>query len=615
MDAGSSFSLLFVCLFRSLVGPTEELGNTAIAFGGILLATYAVYVECQCGEGDRSQCNDFTVLIDPQPTVLKLDNYVCVVGYRKQSNTETQRLRRLPSAAVDARMVSWPPGLEWVRGPPAYEDHIRQPPPRLCIKFPYSEAWFHQRLDKTVLTASLHARSNEAKGNFGSLKINILPALFSKPSWCGPSRKKQAIRQARTTRRRSVPRERLGILSEQDPVLQVRQNANGSPHYLVEIRLGDGPECFPRPVTPNAPVQALYLTPAWNEVTQMRPLLTISSIHPGNDNCGSPNEPTYIKLVLTILDIWLANLDNNLQGLHIYLCIHAFLKYRESALDVRKARIHYVRVMFITLFLSTATFALDLGHFYVSTEFNSRKTKTSIEIALYVEVAFHLFIGFTHLTADGLLVWRCYVIWTGKKWLGLIPLLPYAASIVGILDVVSNALCLGRDPNNVICKNHGVALHRGLYYLAATSVNLAATVLICIRLLRTRRWMKRVLGSEDTSNSEDAATTELVGGPVVPYTRVAIVLIESALPFTLLGIAAAIVAFANTRSANNAHIFASRLWNMASGLAAQVIIYRVIAGTSWTSSREGDRYALSHSINFLHTSNSRARSGIQNYVP
>ncbi|KAH6901899.1 hypothetical protein BKA70DRAFT_1521556 [Coprinopsis sp. MPI-PUGE-AT-0042] len=305
----------------------------------------------------------------------------------------------------------------------------------------------------------------------------------------------------------------------------------------------------------------------------------------------------------------------SLVSLHIYLCVHAFIKYRESALDVRKARIHYVRMMFVTLFFSTATFALDLAHFYVD-GLNKGRTKESIGTALYLDVFFYLFIGATHLTADGLLVWRCYVIWTGNWRVGLVPLLPYAASIaIGILNVVSNALCPGPDPTNVVCKNHGVTLHRGLYYLVATSVNLTATVLICIRLLRTGRWMKRVLGSEGISSSNDAATTERVGDQVVPYTRVAIVLIESALPFTMLGIAAAIVAFVDTTPANHALIFSSRLWTMASGLTAQVIIYRVITGTSWTSSRDEERFALSHSINFLRTSTSSARSGNQNDVP
>ncbi|KAH6901884.1 hypothetical protein BKA70DRAFT_1521501 [Coprinopsis sp. MPI-PUGE-AT-0042] len=279
-------------------------------------------------------------------------------------------------------------------------------------------------------------------------------------------------------------------------------------------------------------------------------------------------------------------LNTSLVSLHIYLCVHAFVKYRESTLVVRNTRINY----------------------------NNGRTKESSSTALYLDVLFHLFIGVTHLTADGLLAWRCYVIWTGNKWVGLFPLLPYVASIaVGTLNAVSNALCPGLDPTNVVCKNHG--LHSGLYYLVATSVNLTATALICIRLLRTRRWLKRVLGSEGASNSDDAATTERVGDSVVPYTRVTTVLIESALPFTLLGVAAAIVAFVNTSPANYARIFSSRLWTIASGLTSQVIIYRVITGTSWTSNRERDRYALSHSINFLHTSSSSARSGIQNNVP
>ncbi|KAH6901893.1 hypothetical protein BKA70DRAFT_1405251 [Coprinopsis sp. MPI-PUGE-AT-0042] len=330
-------------------------------------------------------------------------------------------------------------------------------------------------------------------------------------------------------------------------------------------------------------------------------------------------DPIFLSLSLGALLMY-----TSLISLHIYLCIHSFVKYQQyCALDVSgKARhINYVRAMFLILFLSVATFAFDLAYFYLNGFNNSGRTKEElVRISLYLDVFYRLSTGCTHLTADGILVWRCYVIWAGDTWVGLAPLLPYAASIaVGILSIFSNALCPGRDPTNAICKNHGSTLHRGLYYFVATSVNLTATLLICVRLLCAKRWMKRVLGSAaGSSNSSDAATitTERVGDPVVPYTRIAIVLIESALPFTLLGIAAAIVASINTSLANYARIFTSQLWTMASGLTAQVIIYRVVAGTSWTASgREGDRYALSHSINFMRTSSSSgARSGIHNDV-
>jgi hypothetical protein len=220
---------------------------------------------------------------------------------------------------------------------------------------------------------------------------------------------------------------------------------------------------------------------------------------------------------------------------------------------------------------------------------------------------------------------------------------PRLIKAVGILNTVSNALCQGRDPTNAVCKNHGLTLHRGLYFLVATSVNLTATVLICIRLLRTHRRMKKALVS-NSSFTVDAApagtttvATERVGESVVPYTRVATVLIESALPFTVLGIATAIVAFFHTTTAHYIRIFAAQLWTMASvslmhhlspfrlvdqwigvqALTAQVIIHRVMTGTSWTSSREGDTYELSRSINFVHSGppSSSKSSGIQNDVP
>ncbi|KAH6901901.1 hypothetical protein BKA70DRAFT_1405255 [Coprinopsis sp. MPI-PUGE-AT-0042] len=251
-------------------------------------------------------------------------------------------------------------------------------------------------------------------------------------------------------------------------------------------------------------------------------------------------------------------------------------------------------VDFCLTFGAFLLYLLLVAHFYVGV-WNSEKNERSIKTALWLEVFCGAFVAGTHLAADGLLVWRCYVIWIGNLWVGLAPLLPYtAAAGVGIVNVVSNALCTSRDMTNMVCRNDGVTVHRGLYYLVATSVNLSATVLICVRLLRVKQEMNRALGSS-------IPTTERVWASAVPYTRVTMLLMESALPFTLLGIAAAILTFVNSDSAQKAQIFTNRMWTMASGLTSQVITYRVITGISWVSSLVGDRERLSHPIYFVRS--------------
>jgi hypothetical protein len=122
---------------------------------------------------------------------------------------------------------------------------------------------------------------------------------------------------------------------------------------------------------------------------------------------------------------------------------------------------------------------------------------------------------------------------------------------LGILAIVSNARCAFIQKNN-FCIERDFELHCGLYYLFATSANVVATTLICVRLLR----MKRKAEKMDTSIVR-------LGGSI-PYTRVTMLLIESALPLTVMGISTGIIALVKAPAAYYAWIFVRRLWTVAS---------------------------------------------------
>ncbi|KAH6913429.1 hypothetical protein BKA70DRAFT_721415 [Coprinopsis sp. MPI-PUGE-AT-0042] len=286
----------------------------------------------------------------------------------------------------------------------------------------------------------------------------------------------------------------------------------------------------------------------------------------------------------------------SLISLHLYLCIHGFVKYRHSTLSLRQKHRNYVLVMFLVLVFSLGTFSLDLASVFVSID--SQGTGASVRVPMWLEATKDTFIGCTHLTADGLLVWRCYVIWTGRRWIGLSPVVPYVTSMVfGILTILRNVVCVDEPtaspPIRGLCKTSNIGLLQlGVYYLFATSVNMLATTLICVRLLRMKRLVDKISAS---------STTERMGGS--PYSRVTMILMESALPFTVLGILSAVFALVDTDRARHARIFTGRLWYTASGLTAQVITYRVITGVSWTSSSgvQGNEEALSRPIHFAHS--------------
>jgi hypothetical protein len=58
--------------------------------------------------------------------------------------------------------------------------------------------------------------------------------------------------------------------------------------------------------------------------------------------------------------------------------------------------------MFVVLVLSMTAFMFELANFHISANFEMNRV--SVRMSLWLGVLLHLFIGFTHLTADGLLV-------------------------------------------------------------------------------------------------------------------------------------------------------------------------------------------------------------------
>lgn len=119
---------------------------------------------------------------------------------------------------------------------------------------------------------------------------------------------------------------------------------------------------------------------------------------------------------------------------------------------------------------------------------------------------------------------------------------------LGLLTLVTYVRCEGFLREGA-CGGQSNVFNQGMYYVVATSVNVTATTLICFRLLQ----MKRKL----------ASTARLPGsfGGGGPYGRISMILIESALPFTIVGVLCSILAFVGP---DPPWFFVSRLWTMAS---------------------------------------------------
>ncbi|TFY51176.1 hypothetical protein EVG20_g11127 [Dentipellis fragilis] len=158
---------------------------------------------------------------------------------------------------------------------------------------------------------------------------------------------------------------------------------------------------------------------------------------------------------------------------------------------------------------------------------------------------------------DGLLLYRCYIIWGSRHWVTAFPSLMYLASTaMAVITVVDSAfpgssIFAGKSTQFVIA---WISLTAGL--------NVILTVLISTRLLMMR----------------SVARSILPAGVRAQYTSIVAILVESALPFSLLGIGL-IVTYAKDTPVEVAFVC---VWGTFCATAPQLIILRVAMGSGWS---------------------------------
>jgi len=163
-----------------------------------------------------------------------------------------------------------------------------------------------------------------------------------------------------------------------------------------------------------------------------------------------------------------------------------------------------------------------------------------------------------NILANGLLVYR-YAIICGFRWRILVlPILMYVASSVFLIVMVVLRILQHHAHTFIL---HGKPIHP-LVPLASLSVglNVIITSMICFRILRVR-----------------ALTREVRPELCNTYTSIATMLIESAAPYTILGIWLVILAAENGPLVD-ALCF---VWSVFCSLSSQMIILRVAMGRGW----------------------------------
>ncbi|KAJ2915228.1 hypothetical protein MD484_g5178, partial [Candolleomyces efflorescens] len=185
------------------------------------------------------------------------------------------------------------------------------------------------------------------------------------------------------------------------------------------------------------------------------------------------------------------------------------------------------------------------------------------------------------IIGNGILIYRCYVIWEGRLW---VPILP---TVIFLISIVMAVLSLTASASPLVSIDLGGALGDTVWgttwFLLSVAVNVLVTALITSRIVREQKRLGRVL---DTHR-------------VRVYTDVVAILIESALPFTVLGIVAGVMHAVGYLNPDLSDALVEA-WFAFCALSPQLIIFRVMTGRAWSSGLEASSSdsALSRPIAF-----------------
>ncbi|THU95088.1 hypothetical protein K435DRAFT_779137 [Dendrothele bispora CBS 962.96] len=185
-----------------------------------------------------------------------------------------------------------------------------------------------------------------------------------------------------------------------------------------------------------------------------------------------------------------------------------------------------------------------------------------------------IFIEVTNFMGDLLLLYRCYIVW-GSYWPVIaFPVIMFLASTtMAIIALVQSAV-----PGTGIFTQ--ASINFLIPWISLTcGLNVCLTALISLRLLTARRRLLRA----NISEAKDLTSV---------YTSVIAILIESALPFSALGIIFAVLLGKQV----TVYVIFSVFWGAYAGLAPLLIIHRVAVGKAW--SRKTANHIVSTEIKF-----------------
>ncbi|OBZ73320.1 hypothetical protein A0H81_06835 [Grifola frondosa] len=179
-----------------------------------------------------------------------------------------------------------------------------------------------------------------------------------------------------------------------------------------------------------------------------------------------------------------------------------------------------------------------------------------------------------NLFSDALLIYRCYILWTDYRVI-VFPSLLYLASLgLGIVE-----LFISGSPNGDFFAGEAAKLGTA-YYTSTITLNITATCIICGRIIYLGR------GIESTARGRHAAR----------YTGTMSIVVESALPYSLSGIAFLV----SYGMGSQISILFGAFYGMFTCISPQMIILRVIKGHAWTKDKTAETALALQSIGTSH---------------
>ncbi|TFK21760.1 hypothetical protein FA15DRAFT_715894, partial [Coprinopsis marcescibilis] len=277
-------------------------------------------------------------------------------------------------------------------------------------------------------------------------------------------------------------------------------------------------------------------------------------------------------------------------GLQCFFCIYGLNVYLETPSKLREGRIPYILASWVILGTSaSATMIAGAVLIPYLSRLNAPKIENIVAGgSLYEEIDDSFSLGWPRIVnvlkliwvclGDGLMLYRCFVVWNDVKWVSILPFMVYLFSLGMYVILSAPALIIVQEPKDSL-----EALPTNLTTLASTIFNILTTLLIVSRLLRWRNRLARALPSRKLG----------------VYSGAMAILIESALPLTFFGAATSILSLAasywtvedvasssvNTASSTGLFVVAA-FYKAFTVISPQLIIFRVTIGRSFTNKNE-----------------------------